>query len=1533
EQIEGAINASKYLNGFISPKLLDLLEESFAAVFPPNYIKSQRAGDPSPNLQLQINREFKEKDSIDKIYKILKQFDGASEESRDKLLTQLIRINRLDKGLLNLLADDRILDTSLSSYEIFLDLLKPQHLGRLNSFIARANKITPPVQDLMNKVIVFLRDALEPIHDQEVEVLKELDVLPVMQELILHAQANEFQNNLYPQLNIALGLYQQAIASDPLDIATIKITLNELRKEIAAQHFPDSSFTQELNDIAGTLERGESTKIITVAKTRPKVGESQSYLQKGWGYLRSFWTAPPAVPELESYTESTEVPLDYKLSANAMTQLNQQITQTQSYAYNVRQTFNDVRDLVQAYPTAKKMLLNLVQHLVSYNPDKNVPQIVQVLAHLNDLKKELLPLKDQDLVISLCEHFGEGGEKSKYTYQQLLALFQGKTIQAEGFTLNFAKYPNLSLYAKKQILNVISIMLDNKKPFSLAEVEQLIERSSDPRYGKAYSKYLEQLFARAPYPTLDLAEKWWQKAKDTRSISSIFKQDDYLKWNKQPVIRDTKNNGFKLEIARKQVQLMTGVHYADRELINLDALVKKVQQYTTEELLTKIHAVKNEELSRADRASILVPLMAELLYRTKALPPTLGPNGEPIENGYSFELNTTQYLALHSLLKTGQHVTSETGTGEGKTRIMMLGIACQYVMGNTVDFVTKDLALATRDYLQFRAFFKVLGAQTNMIYAQSPAEEYRLKGINFSDGANLSLFRNKARSEGKEDLVIDKDPTKRALMLDEKDSLTFDSTNTRYNYSTQADPLIRDMPWVYELMVEFIYNDNHGDKLFTNDADLCNERFLIFAKNRITDKNLKSNQISITEADYKRLEELSQEQIEAWQTAAQIAFKMKYKEHFVLADEKTILAKGVPVISAQALLVAGDRSSTSAKYSFGVHQCLHARLNFEKRNPGKSEDPKLARDLQGIKNEFHIDSEKQIVYSTTSKTFLDDYHEGEVMAITGTAGSVQEKAEAAVLYGTSTQKMAFVEMPRHKGQKRVDLPIALTKNELAQQQNILASVRESLKNNQPVLLICKDITAVDKLHAFLENSLTESERSMLKKIHAGTDVDEAHHVDKIAGQSGSITISTPMLGRGTDIPLHGPDARAMGLKVLVNFLPRYRDFWQIIGRAGRQGMPGISQMILNAEEISKQFGEVVLPTELYTATEDYVHRMQTRMDAKEQKSRLIILNAADAKRKFSRDNFFTSFSDLLRGANQQQRDFILTSWRDYHDKVDKAWNKTWPNIQKLLEQSPIEEAALNKELDLYQTAVAELWKSMRNDLDARCAKVIADVNKGPVSGEVGEQAKIVEKVKQIVEQQLHKELPEQKLSADIIGLLKSAELMKDSEALRTIVATEFHEAYVGRAVIYTHFIDSFRAFFKNIAAALRGESVWFPNLQAAQNGNMSWSQFFFGTWGTPLPKTELDAQAKSAPLLSDFTASTEGMLDMLRDLGNQAEENAEHEEIVEFKEIEEFEKDFEPLGNYPVTERGLESTTSVKKELREMKGAELQNDSQVKPGG
>lgn len=1443
---------------FSKAAIQDAVAAQFKDYFPPAYFETLKADGAAGDVALRINDVFKSSELKTAFERIRIRYHAEPKNEMIALLDSLETIlSQLDSHheklhLLTKLFDDRLLSVPVSEYNQLLTEIAKHGNSAFVYFMETADKVSDTsMKGLALKAGYFIGEALPRLRIdlKSSKQLDESDVIDLAASLILSGKDDDINTALpvNPKLTQACQHTTQTLSSLPLNPNDIERVLQQLQ-----DIFPPLECLPAISDLKKHLTWLSTTETVTVSTTewvdvtteKPAAGLIENAINAfNYFTLNAFKRAP----ETEIITERQEKivkkeeirqvvkNIDNKLVTAALDEITKLSQESTSYTFALSQTFALIQELVAHYPAAKSLLLPLTHHYLSFKPRNETlesSQIEVVHQHLALLHNEFLALDHQDLIIGLCEHFS--GTNSAYDAQSLLKILNGDTLRvtqenAQPLVLDFAKYKDLKADAKKQVFLVIASLLNNNKPCSLQDIQALINGCDSPDYVAT----LKSIFKTAPFPTLDRFNQWVTTAKTLSEISSITAvvEQQYKAWSKQPVAREEAVNGFHLDEAKKQAKHLQGVTYSDQELEAINNEVKAARELDTDELLRQIRAIKQTD---NDHPTQLVALMAELLYRTKGLPQE--GVGESRKWGRSFEINTTQYLAIHSMLKAGGHVTSQIGTGEGKSRIMMISIACQYALGRTVDFVTADASLATRDYLEYQSFFKALGAKTNLITASTPADEYRMDGINFSDAPNLSLFRNKARSEGKEELVIASNPAVRALMLDEADKTYFDASDTRFNYSAQANPTIRDMPWVYELMVEF-FSESANRDLYdgkTSDADRCNHAFKEFARSKLDNTQIK------------RLEAVSVAQLEAWESSALTALSLEFREDFTIRPNITTLTKYGPKQVSQAQLITGLRASEQAKFSFGVHQCLHARLNQERKKALEQRakgtliesltrlQQQLIRD--DFKYPFFIDSENQIVYSSTSKSLLDDYTEGQLLAVTGTAGSIQEKEEAKVTFGSQSSPMSFIDVPRHRGQKRIDLPVALARDEAEHNKKILSSIRDAIRRNQPILLVCENDKESEKLHLFLDKNLTTAEKTNLTRVGTDTTLaNEAAHVTHTAGKAGAITVTTAMLGRGTDIPLHDK-AKNHGLCVLATYLPRERDYFQIIGRSGRFGAKGDSRLLLNKERLKSSFNVDVLPCELYTATESYLRHQRAKMDVFAQKQRTIKDAVGDFRLALTNEFFKQFYVPVCKEGNDN--DSLLRYWQVFFDNTDKAWNDVWKNIGERLTEEPINKEAIETLLSQYQILVQEEWNAMRDSLQA-------DIREGNITCSEGA-AK--------VDTCLRKKVGHITLGEKAIALMRDNHPRPQHT---TIIADCYDDAFIGRAVIYKHSTDGIKAFFNNIAAAWRGDGPWFPNLKAAQSGHMSWSQFFLGTGGKPLfhneelmkPADKVISQAKDSSLL------------------------------------------------------------------------------------
>ena len=406
------------------------------------------------------------------------------------------------------------------------------------------------------------------------------------------------------------------------------------------------------------------------------------------------------------------------------------------------------------------------------------PQLFQeCLASSNDAEKafeqfsraqiKIFALKNERTVFSLSYHFSQGKDGLKPS--DLLSV------------LGHANFKALSSERRALLLNIICLLLNNNQAIDIKDITAMLDRCDNEKYTNNIFLILKNIYKRAPFPSFSTVMQWVKSAKTGADLKKFHQAFDI-----QPCEREFTDgvdgvNGFYMAKAKKQALQFEGYTFYKEELESLNQHVKAVRSLSTQQLLDTFHA----QGSASDRdTALFVALAAELLYRAKGLP-AIG-DGEDREWGRSFEINTTQYLAIYTALQSGTHVTAQVETSEGKTREFMILAACKHALGKTTDFVTSDMTLARREFTEYSSYFNLLGAKTALIHADSPATLYEMEGINLSDDANLNLFRNKARSECLEHKVLNPDKTKRALLHDEGDKPYYDMAETRFNFSSRV---------------------------------------------------------------------------------------------------------------------------------------------------------------------------------------------------------------------------------------------------------------------------------------------------------------------------------------------------------------------------------------------------------------------------------------------------------------------------------------------------------------------------------------------------------------------------------------------------------------------------------------------------------------------------------------------------------------------------------------------------------------------------
>jgi preprotein translocase subunit SecA len=222
------------------------------------------------------------------------------------------------------------------------------------------------------------------------------------------------------------------------------------------------------------------------------------------------------------------------------------------------------------------------------------------------------------------------------------------------------------------------------------------------------------------------------------------------------------------------------------------------------------------------------------------------------------------------------------------------------------------------------------------------------------------------------------------------------------------------------------------------------------------------------------------------------------------------------------------RMMPGRRWSDGLHQAVEAK--------------------EGVK----VAEENQTLATITFQNFFRMYE--KLAGMTGTADT--EAAEFANIY-----KLDVVVVPTNMNMIRIDYPDVIYKTEREKFKAAVEEIKELYEKGQPVLVGSISIEKSEMISKMLQRSGVP--HSVLNAKHHQKEAE----IIAQAGQAKTVTISTNMAGRGTDIVLGEGVVALGGLHVLGTERHESRRIDnQLRGRSGRQGDPGSSRFYLSLED-------------------------------------------------------------------------------------------------------------------------------------------------------------------------------------------------------------------------------------------------------------------------------------------------------------------------------------------------------------------------------
>ncbi len=553
------------------------------------------------------------------------------------------------------------------------------------------------------------------------------------------------------------------------------------------------------------------------------------------------------------------------------------------------------------------------------------------------------------------------------------------------------------------------------------------------------------------------------------------------------------------------------------------------------------------------------------------------------------DVRDTQLASVLFTLNHGGNLVAGIDTGQGKSFVCALQAALLWCEGHTVDVCSAAGDLAQRDLNSFADFYNYIGAKATKITEASPLKDYHNGEIHYASVPGLALFRARKRIESPE---IGTSSTPLSLILDEADAALLDNTSLfilSRSHDNNLDPDKNRDAWIYPLVNVFV-DYLAKDQIAAEYQQELDEFFQGIEKPTIVQEikallRFLNNHASLAKEKQRLAEHGIAEQLNQWIKSAKVAKSLQENKNYIVANDDDGVKRAV------VLDETNKRPRPEARWSYGVHQLLHARKNSSQS--------------AGEDSTYAMEPERVAIMSDNSATFLNPYlnTRGRILGATGTPGSFKECAELRAKFAMDVYKI-----PPHKPRQRQDLDDEYITNidELAEK---LAKQIGQL-SGEPVLIICQDIKDAEALKAALKQQSLyhwwyqdmgyEQKKNSIQLLTA-LNIGDRETIDGEAGKDHQITIST-VSGRGTDIRMQGEKGQAKGLWVASIGLVNKRGEDQRKGRTARNGKPGNAKRYVLTEPVKQKYS-VDLVSQKDQAKARSVQTIQQALDDHSAKAR------------------------------------------------------------------------------------------------------------------------------------------------------------------------------------------------------------------------------------------------------------------------------------------------------------------------------------------
>ena len=561
---------------------------------------------------------------------------------------------------------------------------------------------------------------------------------------------------------------------------------------------------------------------------------------------------------------------------------------------------------------------------------------------------------------------------------------------------------------------------------------------------------------------------------------------------------------------------------------------------------------------------------------------------------------------------------SEMATGEGKTLVATLPLVLNALTGRGAHLVTTNDYLARRDGETMGRLYDFLGLTTGIIqHDQYPDERRQQYACDITYGMNSEFGFDYLRDNG---MATSKEQQVQRgyyyAIVDEVDSILIDeartpliisgpatvSTHQYDKFKPLVDQLVKKQTMLCNRLVseaealwEQEKKDDYGTAMFKVKLGMPRNKGYLRAmedaeKRRAIDKSELSFYGDTRRDELFALKEELFFTVEERQHEADLSEQGRNfmnpddPDAFVLPDLITQFAE---IDQNNALSDQEKIEEKSKRQAFCDHQSerihnisqlLRAYCLYEKDVQYVVEEGKViivdeftGRKMSGrrwsdglhqaveAKEGVQIDRETQTLATITIQNYFRLYQ--KLAGMTGTA-----ETEANEFW--DVYKLHVAVIPTNKPCIRKDMNDFIYKTRSEKFNAVVKEIATAHAKQQPVLVGTVSVEASEVLSRMLKR-----EKIPHAVLNAKYHMQEAEIISR-AGQPGSVTISTNMAGRGTDIKL-GPGVTDVGGLYVVG-TERHearRIDRQLRGRCARQGDPGLSRFYVSFEDdLMRNFG-------------------------------------------------------------------------------------------------------------------------------------------------------------------------------------------------------------------------------------------------------------------------------------------------------------------------------------------------------------------------